>query len=46
MSSIPPPTSIPEALDMLDDAMSYFDGPDFMAFCAVRTERSRCCKRR
>ena len=34
MSSIPPPTSIPEALGMIDDAMSYFDSPDFMTLPA------------
>jgi hypothetical protein len=34
MSSIPTPASIPEALDMIDNAMSYFDSPDFMALPA------------
>ena len=31
MSTIPTPTSIPEALDLIDDALTYFETADFMA---------------
>jgi hypothetical protein len=31
MSTIPTPTSVPEALDLIDDAMTYFETADFMA---------------
>jgi hypothetical protein len=34
MSTIPTPTSIPEALDLIDDAMTYFETADFMAMSA------------
>jgi hypothetical protein len=31
MSTIPTPTSVPEALDLIDDALTYFETADFMA---------------
>ena len=31
MCTIPTPTSIPEALDLIDDALTYFETADFMA---------------
>jgi hypothetical protein len=31
MSTIPAPTSIPEALDLIEGAMTYFETADFMA---------------
>ena len=34
MNTIPAPASIPEALDMIDNAISYFESADFMALPA------------
>jgi hypothetical protein len=31
MSTIATPTSVPEALDLIDDALTYFETADFMA---------------
>ena len=34
MDAIPAPTSIPEALDRIDHALTYFETADFMAMSA------------